>query len=80
MRRDILIPRARWIRIIRNTVRRSRSFQDVRVDTAEDTTQISQVDAPDVTSVRDFFVRTAAVNAVAATLSPAAKREIYENR
>ena len=57
-----------------------RSFQDVRVDTAEDTTQISQVDAPDVTSVRDFFVRTAAVNAVAATLSLVAKREIYENR
>ena len=80
MRRDILILRAQWILTIRNTARLSRSFQDVRTVMAEDIIQISLVDAPDAISVRDCFVQTVVVSAVAATLSLVAKRDIYENR
>ena len=81
MRRDILIPHARWIRTIRNTVRLSRSFQDVQAAMAEDITpHLRRVDAQAVTFARVCFALTVAVSAAAATLSLAAKREVtYEH-
>ena len=79
MRRDILTLHAQWILTIRNIVRLSRSFRDARADTAEDITQIQAV-ARVVISAPVFFAQTAAVSAVAVTLSPAAKRESYEDR
>ena len=64
-RRDILIRLVRWILTIRNTVRLSRSFQDRQTDMAEDITPDHRAAVAVVTFVRDFFVLTVAVSAVA---------------
>ena len=55
-----------------NIARLKTSLETEQTAMAEDTEQTTQADARDAISARVFFARTAAVSAVAETLSPAA--------
>ena len=63
---------ALWTLTTTNIRRLARIFAVVQTDTEADTTPPEAVDARPATSARVFFARTAAVSAVAETLSPAA--------